>query len=80
MVGIIINQKNLENFSKRGKLSTLACFITEYQEAFNMFDKDGDGTVTTLELGTVMRNLGRNCTDDEIKEMIKDVDTDGKIA
>ena len=42
-----------------------------------MFDKDGDGTVTILELGTVMRNLGRNCTDDEIKDMIKDVDTDG---
>ncbi|KXJ22226.1 Calmodulin [Exaiptasia diaphana] len=42
-----------------------------------VFDKDGDGTVTIQELGTVMRNLGQNPTDDEIKEMIKDVDKDG---
>jgi len=51
--------------------------LSEYKEAFLLFDKDGDGTVTIKELGTVMRNLGQNPTDDEIKEMIKDVDKDG---
>lgn len=29
--------------------------IAEFKEAFSLFDKDGDGTITTKELGTVMR-------------------------
>ena len=51
--------------------------LAEFKEAFNMFDKDGDGTITVYELGTVMRSLGRECTEQEVKDMIKEVDTDG---
>ena len=29
-------------------------------EAFLIFDKNGDGTITTEELGSVMRSLGQN--------------------
>ena len=29
--------------------------IAEFQECFQMFDKDGDGTIDTGELGAVMR-------------------------
>ena len=32
--------------------------IEEFKECFQMFDKDGDGTINTTELGTVMRSLG----------------------
>lgn len=32
--------------------------IAEFKEAFSLFDKDGDGNITTKELGTVMRSLG----------------------
>ncbi|KAL4237345.1 Calmodulin-3 [Mactra antiquata] len=51
--------------------------IEEFKEAFALFDKDGDGTITTKELGTVMRSLGQNPTEAELKDMISEVDADG---
>jgi len=33
--------------------------VAEFREAFLLFDKDGDGTITTKELSTVMRSLGQ---------------------
>lgn len=49
----------------------------EFKEAFSLFDKDGDGTITTKELGTVMRSLGQNPTNGELQDMINEVDADG---
>ncbi|KAH9380777.1 hypothetical protein HPB48_020643 [Haemaphysalis longicornis] len=54
--------------------------IAEFKEAFSLFDKDGDGTITTKELGTVMRSLGQNPTEAELQDMINEVDADGKQA
>merc|ERR1739841_63306 len=51
--------------------------IAEFKEAFSLFDKDGDGTITTKELGTVMRSLGQNPTEAELQDMINGVDADG---
>lgn len=31
----------------------------EFKEAFMLFDKDEDGTITMAELGVVMRSLGQ---------------------
>uniref|UniRef100_A0AAQ4NW18 EF-hand domain-containing protein n=1 Tax=Gasterosteus aculeatus aculeatus TaxID=481459 RepID=A0AAQ4NW18_GASAC len=63
--------------------------VTEFKEAFSLFDKDGDGTITTKELGTVMRSLGQNPTEAELQDMINeevdemireaDIDGDGQV-
>ena len=52
--------------------------FAEFKEAFSLFDKDGDGTITTKELGTVMRSLGQNPTEAELQDMINEVDADGR--
>lgn len=52
------------------------CYL-EYKEAFTVFDKDGDGTVTTKELATVMRTLGVNPNEAELKKIIEEADEDG---
>ncbi len=63
--------------SSNTDLSPLVIF-PEFKEAFSLFDKDGDGTITTKELGTVMRSLGQNPTEAELQDMINEVDADGE--
>merc|ERR1711887_153664 len=72
----------LRSSTSNPKTSTMADQLTEeqiaeFKEAFSLFDKDGDGTITTKELGTVMRSLGQNPTEAELQDMINEVDADG---
>ena len=49
----------------------------DMREAFKVFDKDGDGTISATELRYVMANLGEKMTDAEIDDMLREADTDG---
>ena len=51
--------------------------LAELREVFALFDKDGDGTITAPELGTVMGQLGPAPTDSELQDMVNEVDLDG---
>lgn len=51
--------------------------VGELKDAFNLFDKNGDGRITCQELGIVMRSLGQRPSEDELKEMVDEVDEDG---
>mmetsp|Transcript_44859 Transcript_44859/g.71619 ORF Transcript_44859/g.71619 Transcript_44859/m.71619 type:complete len:205 (+) Transcript_44859:71-685(+) len=51
--------------------------IEEFKEAFRLFDKDGSGTISNDELGTVMRSLGQNPSDQELTDLVEEVDIDG---
>ncbi|XP_064623000.1 calmodulin-A-like [Lineus longissimus] len=54
--------------------------IAEYREAFNFFDKDGNGHITCSELGTVMRSLGQNPTKEDLRKIISEVDVNGSTT
>ncbi|XP_026450453.1 calmodulin-like [Papaver somniferum] len=50
--------------------------ISEYKEAFTLFDEDGDGYIIAKELSSAMKSTGKNPTEDEIHNMINEVDAD----
>ncbi|KAF5281901.1 hypothetical protein FQR65_LT14485 [Abscondita terminalis] len=51
--------------------------MKEFREAFRLFDKDGDGSITKEELGRVMRSLGQFARAEELEQMLSEVDVDG---
>lgn len=51
--------------------------ISEFREAFEIFDRDQDGYITIQELAEIMRNLGDPPTEENIQDMISEVDIDG---
>ncbi|KAE9549308.1 hypothetical protein FO519_007474 [Halicephalobus sp. NKZ332] len=51
--------------------------MEEYTEAFKLFDKDGNGSISSKELGVAMRSLGQNPTEQELLDMVNEVDIDG---
>lgn len=52
--------------------------FSEFREAFRLFDKDGDGSITKDELGRVMRSLGQFARSEELQEMLQEIDSDGE--
>ena len=57
----------------------LACdLLVDLQVAFAMFDKDGDGSITTQELRDVMTSLNIDINKRDVKRLIKKIDKDGK--
>ena len=49
----------------------------EVRQAFQVFDKDGNGYITQDELAVVMTNLGEKLNQNELNLMMKEADTNG---
>ncbi len=45
-----------------------------------MFDKDKNGRISSDEVGVVMKSLGMDPKQEELDNMIKEVDQDGKCV
>ena len=54
--------------------------LAEFKKAFFLFDKVGDGTITTKELGSLLKAVGQNPTDAALQDMIVEVDNEGHGA
>ena len=44
-----------------------------FRDTFVIFDKDGDGTIDSKELSTVLKSMGYNPTKEEIQDMVDEV-------
>lgn len=48
------------------------------KQAFDLFDKNHDGRISSDELGRVLRTLGHDHSQEEVEDMIKTADTNGE--
>ncbi|XP_064597281.1 neo-calmodulin-like [Liolophura sinensis] len=49
----------------------------EMKNAFRVFDRNGDGFISSAELRTVLVNLGEKLTDKQIDDLMREADKDG---
>ena len=53
--------------------------IEEFREAFHLFDKNQDGTITTKDLGNVLKAIGQNPSDEETQQLMERVNYLNKV-
>lgn len=49
-------------------LLKLSVVISEFQEAFQLFDSRGDGKIHVTQIGDALRALGQNPTESDVKK------------
>nr|ACN43240.1 calmodulin IV [Euglena gracilis] len=72
--GYVDKQEFVQWMSQRRNNSDVE---VELLEAFNVFDKDGDGRFPAAALEHIMRSLSRKLTPDEVEEMVLVADAEG---
>jgi len=51
--------------------------VRDLRECFSLYDKVGDDKIDSSQLGEVLRGLGQNPTNAEVKKNIAEIDPDG---
>ncbi|KAI3825063.1 hypothetical protein L1987_06539 [Smallanthus sonchifolius] len=70
---------NLEEFAGfcRGNFGDGDGGVKELHAAFELYDLDKNGLISSSELRQILTRLGEKCTVDDCVKMIRSVDTDG---
>ena len=72
-----MSNHQIQKKSKKNSLNEInEIQIAEYKEAFQIFDKHGEGLIHSKELGLIMRCLGLNPSEEDLKEIIDKFDND----
>mmetsp|Transcript_46531 Transcript_46531/g.100290 ORF Transcript_46531/g.100290 Transcript_46531/m.100290 type:complete len:175 (+) Transcript_46531:144-668(+) len=58
------------------RLHAMDC-VEDMREAFQVFDRDNNGSVSARELKHVMNNLGESVSNEEVEALIREADADG---
>ncbi|KAJ9153048.1 hypothetical protein P3X46_026537 [Hevea brasiliensis] len=51
--------------------------LEELRQVFKKFDVNGDGKISSSELGSIMSSLGHQANEEELQKMITEFDADG---
>ena len=62
----------------RGGNILFSRLLTDYREAFGLFDRVGDNKVAYNQLADIMRALGQNPTNKEVSKLLGNPSPDGK--
>lgn len=54
--------------------------VTEFQEAFQLFDSRGDGKIHVAQVGDALRALGQNPTESDVKKCTHHLKPDERIS
>ena len=54
-----------------------AAALDAWHQTFTAFDRDGGGDVDQRELGLMFRQLGQSPSDEEVRKLVEEVDSDG---
>ncbi len=54
--------------------------IAEFQEAFLLYDNRGDGRIPVSLIGDVIRALGQNPTESEVKKLVHEHRADERVT
>jgi Ca2+-binding EF-hand superfamily protein len=81
-----LNNNDVENIFMRiyyyvhqiSEMTGNVSHIVEIIEAFDIFDKNGDGVIAGKEVGPILRILGQNPTEAEINKFVSSADLEGK--
>lgn len=67
------------NNSSSTPTSLFSCFpmFVEYRDAFALFDKRGDNKIDSDQIGDVLRALGLNPSQLEVKKIVQEIDPKG---